>query len=254
MSDFAARLYVEADLGTGGRIRLDAGQQHYLKNVLRLEPGARLVLFNGRHGEWSGRLARFDRHGGEADLEEQRRPQQTEPDLWLVFAPLKRARIDYLVEKATELGASRLVPVHTRHTILSRLNADRLSAHAREAAEQTERLSLPALAPMLPLATVLDGWDAERALLVCDETGAGPSLAEVLADFPAGPAAILTGPEGGFAPDELERLRAAPFVRAASLGPRVLRADTAALAALAVFQAVRGDWGSARPSWRSRAA
>jgi 16S rRNA (uracil1498-N3)-methyltransferase len=235
------RLYVATDLAGGLSVGLAPSQAHYVRSVLRLGPGAVVALFNGRDGEW---LARVDGAGkGWCSLTvfEQRRAQESASDLWLVFAPVKRARLDFLVEKATELGVSALQPVWSRRTVVERVNLDRLSANAIEAAEQTERLTVPALREPVALETLLARWPAERRLLLCDESGAAPPLAEALGGLKL-PAAVLVGPEGGFAETELDALRKLPFVSPVGLGPRVLRADTAALAALAVLQAVIGDW------------
>jgi 16S rRNA (uracil1498-N3)-methyltransferase len=237
MERVEARLYVAGPLA--GTLALEPARAHYLRNVLRLKPGARIAVFNADSGEHAARIASFGKAGVVVAIEEQRRAPAPEPDLWLVFAPIKRARIDWVVEKATELGASRLLPVYTRHTIVTRVNTARLLATAIEAAEQCERLSVPTIAEPEALDAVLAAWDARRALLICDETGGGAPIATVAAGLPLDrPHAVLIGPEGGFAPAELDRLRSLPFVTAAGLGPRVLRADTAALAALAVVQAV----------------
>jgi 16S rRNA (uracil1498-N3)-methyltransferase len=237
-----ARLYISGELAAGVAITLQEAQAHYLKNVLRLEPGAKVALFNGRDGEWAARIDGFAKRTSTLTLLEPRRPQAPDPDLWLLFAPLKRARIDFLVEKATELGAARLCPVVTRRTIAERINLDRLRAHAIEAAEQTERLSVPVLAEPEPLDRVVAGWPAGRRLLLCDESGSAPPIAAVLQESRAEAWAVLVGPEGGFAETELDALRKLSFVSPVGLGPRVLRADTAAVAALAVLQALAGDW------------
>lgn len=246
-----ARLHVAGTLA--GTLALDAARAHYLKNVLRLKPGARIGVFNAAVGEYAARIDSYARHGGTLRVEEQLRAPQAEPDLWLVFAPIKRARIDITVEKATELGVSRIQPVFTRHTVVTRVNEERLAAIATEAAEQSERLSVPQIAAPLPLDRLLDAWDARRALVICDETGTGPPLARVARELALdGPHAVLIGPEGGFAPVELDRLRKLPFVTPAGLGPRVLRADTAALAALAVLQAVAHErFGAPAPRFAS---
>jgi 16S rRNA (uracil1498-N3)-methyltransferase len=243
--DFAARLYVTEPLGPADMaVRLDAAQVHYLKHVLRLGAGDAIALFNGRDGEWRGVIDRLGKQDGTIRAERQTRQQPVEPDIWLCFAPVKRARIDYIAEKATELGISALIPVFTRRTNVTRVNLDRLGANAREAAEQTERLSVPEIREPVSLDRMLERFPKDRILLLCDETGTAPPIADQLNRLAghAGGWAVMIGPEGGFAPDELDALRKLPFVNAVSLGPRVLRADTAALAALAVFQALRGDW------------
>lgn len=244
------RLYVPQDLGTGGAVGLTAEQAHYLKHVLRLDAGARVALFNGRDGEWVARIDGIGRGWASLTVDERRREQPVDPDLWLVFAPIKRARIDFIAQKATELGVSALVPVFTRFTQMTRVNNDRLLANAIEAAEQSARLSVPEVREPARLAQVLDAWPEGRRLILCDETGEGAPIDEALrgpdfADMP--PSALLIGPEGGFAEQELDRLGRLPFVTRVSLGPRVLRADTAALAALACWQALVGDWVGGRP-------
>jgi 16S rRNA (uracil1498-N3)-methyltransferase len=248
----AARLYVEAPLAPGAAIPLSEGQAHYLRSVLRLEPGRRLLLFNGREGEWLADLTQLRKSGAAATAVAQRRPQAPEPDLWLLFAPIKGDRIDYVAEKATELGASRLQPVMTRHTVVGRVNSDRLRARAVEAAEQCERLSVPEVAAPRPLSEVLETWPAGRRLFVCAEAGPVRPIAEALsvsrADGP-GPSGVLVGPEGGFSTAELDLLQELAFVTSVGLGPRLLRADTAAIAALALVQALAGD-GDRRPPAR----
>ena len=236
-----ARLFVTAELSSGATIDLAAEQTHYLKTVLRLKDGAKIGVFNGKDGEFRARIAAFGRHSCTLALGEQSRAQALEPDLWLVFAPIKRARIDFLVEKATELGASGLFPVMTRHTMVERVNLARLKANAIEAAEQSERLSVPEIHAPQPLDALIAGWDALRRLVLCDETGTAPPIAAALAGQNSAAWALLVGPEGGFEQAELDALRKLPFVCPVSLGPRVLRADTAALAGLAVLQAVRGE-------------
>jgi 16S rRNA (uracil1498-N3)-methyltransferase len=244
------RLFVPDDLAGGARVDLAPGQAHYLANVLRLKPGAAVHLFNGRDGEWRAQIDALGRGRCTVALKDQTRPQRGEPDVWLLFAPLKKARTDYLAEKATEIGASLLWPVFTRRTQAERINLDRLRANATEAAEQSERLSVPELRAPAKLADVLAAWPAERRLLFCDESGGGAPIADALsaaagAESSSHSWAVLIGPEGGFARDELDALHKLPFVIAAGLGPRILRADTAALAALVVLQALVGDWKTA---------
>ncbi len=241
------RLFVEAPLEAGGTTELPTEQAHFLRNVLRLAPGAPVALFNGRDGEWLGRVAVLGKSSGSVALERQLQPQSQPADLWLLFAPIKRGRVDFLVEKATELGVSVLQPVWTRRTVVERVNLDRLRAHAVEAAEQTGRLDVPELREPLALDRLIDTWPQDRRLMLCDESGRSPLVTEALAKAAPGPWAILTGPEGGFTETELDGLRKLPFVCGVGLGPRILRADTAALAALAVFQAIRGDWPARSP-------
>jgi 16S rRNA (uracil1498-N3)-methyltransferase len=242
------RLYVEDALAPGGQAALSPGQAHYLRDVLRAPAGAAVALFNGRDGEFLARLAAGRGKGSAAQVERQLRPQASGPDVWLLFAPVKRAPIDSLVAKATELGAARLHPVLTRHTQVARVNVERLRANVIEAAEQCERLDLPEVAEPAPLDAVLKSWPTGRRLLVCDARSGAPPMAEVLAAAraePRAPWAVLIGPEGGLAADELARLQALSAARLAHLGPRLLRADTAALAALTVWQAWLGDWSTA---------
>jgi len=245
------RLYLDEDLGEGRTLGLDHARAHFLRSVLRLSRGAELALFNGRDGEWLARLDGLGKGWASLVVERRLRAQDATPDLWLVFAPIKRARLDFLVEKATELGVARLQPVMTQYTAVSRVNTERLAANAREAAEQCERLSVPEVMAPKRLFDLLADWPAERRLLLCAESGEARPIAEVLSDQTAEapeprPTAVMTGPEGGYAPAELDALRKLPFVTVIGLGPRVLRADTAALAALACWQAALGD-GRQRP-------
>lgn len=245
------RLFVEADLSEGAEIALSESQAHHLRHVMRRADGAPLLLFNGRDGEWSGTLALTGKKAANARAGQRTREQAGEPDLWLCFAPIKRARIDLVAEKATELGASVLQPVLTQHTAVERVNVERLQANAQEAAEQTERLSVPEVRAPIDLVKLLGGWPQGRRVLLCDETGGGLPIAEALMSIdPAArtsPWAILVGPEGGFSADELTHIRRIKDVTSVGLGPRILRADTAALAALAVWQALIGDWQRPTP-------
>ena len=240
------RLYVEGRLASGGVIELQTGQAHYLRAVLRLDQGAVVAGFNAVDGEWLCRITELGRRGVRLTVERQLRPPEPEPELWLLFAPINRARLDWLVEKATELGTSTLFPVCTARTQSARINLERLRMHAVEAAEQSERLSVPELRSPQALDRVLAVWPAERPLIVCDESGAGAPIGDAVRRLTATPAALLVGPEGGFVQTELDALDKLSFVTRIGLGPRVLRAETAALAALAVFQAIAGDWRRTR--------
>jgi 16S rRNA (uracil1498-N3)-methyltransferase len=242
----APRLYVTPRLAPGETVELASGQAHYLRSVLRLGPGAAVAAFNATDGEWLCRMAEIGKRGAQLRIERHMRSPTPEPDLWLLFAPIKRGRIDWLVEKATELGASALLPVWTARTQAERLNLERLRARAIEAAEQSERLSVPKLRSPEALGRVLAAWPAERRLIVCDESGAGEPIGAAAARLPVGPMALLVGPEGGFDQTELDALGKLSFVSRVGLGPRVLRAETAALAALAVYQATAGDWRRTR--------
>lgn len=236
------RLFVQAPLSAGAQVALPKEQAHYLANVMRARVGEAVLAFNGQDGQWLTRLESVGKSSATLNAERQTRPQAPEPDLWLLAAPIKKDCVDLVAEKASELGASALWPVFTRRTIASRVNADRLLAHMVEAAEQCERLTVPRLFDPAPLDKALSGWDHSRTLLFLDESGSGQPLAQVLAELPVGPLAVLVGPEGGFAPEERDMLARMPFARPVSLGPRILRAETAAIAALAVIQAVKGDW------------
>jgi len=232
------RLFVDEALSEGRTLTLDGAQANYLGAVMRLRAGDQVKLFDDRTGEWLAELSDVGKKRVTLSVGQRLRERESVPDLWLLFAPIKRGRIDWLVEKATELGVARLVPVVTRRTIVDRPNLDRLRAHAIEAAEQCERTALPELVEPQKLETILASWPADRALLFADEQGGEP-----LAAFAAAPAAILIGPEGGFTNEERAAIRAIPQARSVSLGPRILRADTAALAAVAIWMGAAGDWG-----------
>jgi len=282
----APRLYLDAPLSAGARPELDRDQAHYLLNVMRLKDGAPVRVFNARDGEWLAQVEAQGRRAAVLTVGERLRGPAAGPDIALYFAPVKKARTDFIVEKATELGARAITPVMTRYTQAERVRPDRLAALAREAAEQTGRLDLPVIGEPVTLEALIAGWDAARRLIFCDEAGGRPMLealleerdGEIAASDAAGPHdhdqeglrashdgyfleadssppppplaaggrggswAVLTGPEGGFAPPERALLHDQPFVLPVSLGPRILRADTAAAAALGLWQAVLGDW------------
>ena len=241
--DFRAqRLFVREDLHAGAEIEAERGPANYLLNVLRLKAGDPVLLFNGRDGEWRAQIARGGRKSCTLAVEQQMRAQTAPPDLYYLFAPLKQARLDYMVQKAVEMGTSRLWPVITRHTQNSRVNLERMQANAIEAAEQCGVLTLPEIDAPAKLADVLAAWPLARRLIVCDEAAPVKSPAETLASLQPGPAALLIGPEGGFSEQERTSFLQQPYVTALSLGPRILRADTAAVAALALVQAFIGDW------------
>jgi len=242
MASKLQRLFVKAPLRAGGEIEPTPDQTHYLLNVLRLKSGERILVFNGEEGEWIAELAAVSRKHPKLNLVEQTRPQVAGPDLHYLFAPLKRARLDYMAQKATEMGASVLRPVITRRTVAERVRVDRLLANAIEAAEQCGILRVPAVAEPAELSKVLDAWDEERLLIFADESASHASPLATLASEAPGPLAVLVGPEGGFDADERASLLQRSFVLPISLGPRVMRADTAAVAALALVNAVLGDW------------
>lgn len=239
------RLFVDHALEAGAHVPLDRSQVNYLVNVLRMKAGDRVLVFNGRDGEWLATLATEGRKTHALDIDEQQRSQPTLPDLDYLFAPLKQARLDYMVGKAVEMGVGRLRPVLTQHGQVSRINLQRMAANVVEAAEQCGVLAIPTIDEPKPLAAILDSWterESNRRIIFCDESHEDPDPVTVLAGLPPSPLAVLIGPEGGFSADERARLRALPFVTALSLGPRILRADTAAVAALALVQATLGDW------------
>jgi 16S rRNA (uracil1498-N3)-methyltransferase len=242
MASKPQRLFVGPRLEPEAEIELPPAQAHYLINVLRCKTGDEVLLFNGKDGEWLGRIAGAKKHKASVTLAEQTRAQGKGPDLHYLFAPLKRARLDYMAQKATEMGASRLRPVLTRHTVAERINRERLEANAIEAAEQCGMLSVPEVDEPMPLAEMLADWDAERLLVFADEAASVASPIAALLGQPPRPLALLIGPEGGFHAEERALLLHQPFVLPISLGPRVMRADTAAVAALAILNAVLGDW------------
>jgi 16S rRNA (uracil1498-N3)-methyltransferase len=248
------RLHVTEDLAAGAALESGKDQAHYLLKVMRVRPGEELLLFNGRDGEWRARMTDADKRRCRLELAEQTRPQACVPDVELVIALVKRARLEFAVEKATELGVRRIRLVMTRRTNADHAKVERLQAIATEAAEQTGRLDVPEVTAPEKLEKMLDGWDGSRRLMFCDEAGddpearwGGPSgrarpALQALPEAGGGPWAVLIGPEGGFAPEERDRLRQLDFVTPVTLGPRILRADTAAVSALTLWQAALGDW------------
>jgi len=236
------RLFVEAALGEDARVAPDDGQAHYLLHVMRAKPGDRISLFNGRDGEWLARVGEVTKRSCTLICEKRIAPQSDTPDIWLCFAPIKKTPADYVVQKATELGVRALQPVFTRRTVVTRVNEERMRANAVEAAEQSGRLSVPEIREAITLEKLLIDWPKERRLFFCDEAGEAPPVAEAFKAARGTACAVLAGPEGGFDPAERAAIRAASFVTPLTLGQRILRADTAALAALSVWQALAGDW------------
>lgn len=250
--DFTTRrLHVADDLREGSAVALDRAAANYLLSVLRLSAGTEMLVFNGRDGEWRARLEPSGRKAASLLVLRQERAQTPVPDLVLLFAPLKHARLDYVAQKAVEMGVGRLQPVITRRTVATRINLERMRANVVEAAEQCGVLAVPEVRADMPLASALQALDPGRLLVFCDEDAPVRDPVSALSDVPApSPCALLLGPEGGFDPAERDLALRHPGVRRLSLGPRILRADTAAVAALAIVQAVLGDWRAdgVRPS------
>lgn len=236
------RLFVTDDLAAGAAFDLAPEQSHYLANVLRMAEGAQLLVFNGRDGEWLARVAARTKKAVRLEAVEATRPQPAPCDLIYCFAPLKVGRLDYLVQKAVEMGAGVLQPVMTQHTQLAKVGIERLRANVTEAAEQCGILAVPDVRDAMKFDRVLAEWDKERRLIFCDESAETNNPLEALQAITEKKLGLLVGPEGGFSEEERRQLRALPFVTAIPLGPRILRADTAAVAALAVIQATVGDW------------
>ena len=235
------RLHLDSALAPGCQIALAREQAHYLTGVLRLSPGDPVSVFNGRDGEWLAHLAEVTKKGASLRCERLVAAVKPPPDIDYCFAPLKHARLDYVVQKATELGARRLRPVITQRTIAERVNMERMRANVVEAAEQCNLVFVPEVMEPVKLPKLLEAWEPGRALIHCDEAAAIANPIEALKGLKA-PAAVLIGPEGGFTEEEKRHLSSLAFVTAISLGPRIMRADTAAVAALAIVQAVIGDW------------
>lgn len=233
-----SRLYVDAELGPACTTEISGGSAHYLLHVMRLKLGDPVLLFNNRSGEWLAIVTAISKRSLTVAVEHQTRGMEAPPDLWLCFAPVKKARLDWIIEKATELGVSRLQPVITERTIVDRVKSDRLQAQIIEACEQCGRTSVPALAEPVKLPLLLDNWPAERALLFADEAG-GTAMSQLPAPPPA---AIIIGPEGGFTDRERTLLLGCPATRRLRLGPRILRAETAVVAAISLWMGTHGDW------------
>lgn len=232
------RLFVETVLAEGASVVLEGAQANYLGNVMRMKAGDQLLLFDGVSGEWLAEVVEAGKRRVMLSIAAQTRPQEAVPDLWLAFAPVKKGRVDWLVEKAVELGVARLQPVITQRTIVDKLNLERMRAHIVEAAEQCGRTALASIDTPVKLDAWLKSRDPARTLYFADETGGEPAATT----FVPGPAVILVGPEGGFTPDEGAAIRTAANARAINLGPRILRAETAALSAVAAWMAAVGDW------------
>jgi 16S rRNA (uracil1498-N3)-methyltransferase len=246
----APRLYVETALGADVAVPIDGNAAHYLISVMRVKDGDAVLLFDGASGEWACRAEQIRKRDLILRCVEQTRPLETVPDFWLCTAPIKKGRIDLIAEKACELGVARLVPVRTDRSVVDKVNPDRLRAHLVEAAEQCGRTALPELADLVPLTHLLADWPADRALFFADETGGAPMAESFAAN--RGAAALLIGPEGGFTVTERELIRAVPAARPISLGPRILRAETAAIAATACWMAANGDWSHADTSCETK--
>ncbi|MBL4788926.1 MAG: 16S rRNA (uracil(1498)-N(3))-methyltransferase [Kordiimonadaceae bacterium] len=240
------RLFVEAPLPGQGLLVLDQEQSHYVANVMRAKAGKTIALFNGRDGEWAADISEIKKRTVIVRITDKTKDQAAEPDLMLAFAPIKKARIDFMAQKATELGVAHLLPMYTRRTNVDRVKTDRLRANAIEAAEQCERLTVPIVSEPIKLEKLLADWQTDRMIMFCDEDLSGETahaaLAKLSADERARPWAILIGPEGGFVPEERAAIRAMDQTIVVSLGPRVLRADTAAMAAISLWQSAIGDW------------
>lgn len=240
------RLFVDTKLPGDGTVDLSQEQAHYLGNVMRAKVGDAVALFNGRDGEWASQISSIQKRAVSLTVSGKIRDQRSEPDLWLAFAPIKKARLDFIAQKATELGVSHLFPVMTRRTIVDRVKTERLHANAVEAAEQCERLTVPSVGAPIKLEKLIADWPPERHLMFCDEDLSGDpahmALATAASKATPGPWGILIGPEGGFDDHERQLIRRLPNTTVCALGPRVLRADTAAMAAISLWQSALGDW------------
>lgn len=244
------RLFTSSHLENAAYVELSKEQAHYLVNVMRRRDGDMVMVFNGRDGEWLAYIHSSSKKHCTLILKEQARLQTASPDIWLCFAPVKNAPITNIIRQATELGVSRLQPVVTQHTVVTRVNTEKFQANAIEAAEQCERLSIPEISESIHLDKLLSGWDAQRKLILCDEAGGGKPMADALAALPKGNKyAILIGPEGGFSESEFAILRNQPYIIPVGMGPRIFRADTAAIVALGSVFSILGDWNE-KPGFR----
>lgn len=244
------RLYINQPLAKGVDVVADEKQAHYLTNVMRLKPGDEICLFNGHDGEWLAKVVSVNKKSVAVSPEKKLKPQIQSPDLWLIAAPLRAGKTEYVMEKATELGISRLLPVSTQFTVAKSVNPNRLTAIAVEASEQCERMDIPVIEPLVPFTKLLGNWDKERKIIYGDESGAGKQPKEIFPHLASGKYAALIGPEGGFSPTELDILKALPFTLGMCMGPRIMRADTAAIAAITLIQSWLGDWDS-KPAFRA---
>jgi 16S rRNA (uracil1498-N3)-methyltransferase len=243
VGDLKTRLYVKQDLNKGSQIILSKEQAHYLRNVLRLREGDNIALFNGRDGEWKTEIINIEKKNVLVCVNICSRPQEITADIWLIFAPIKGLRVDFIAQKATELGVNMLCPVFTEHTSVTRVNVERLLSNAIEAAEQSGRLSVPQIHSPVRLEKLIEDWPKGRFLFCCDETGGGKPILGAFEEN-KGPAGLLIGPEGGFSNRELDQLDKLSNVCRVSLGEKILRSDTAAFAALVCWQAAIGDWNA----------
>lgn len=236
------RIFVRNQLSNGKFIELSKEQAHYLCNVMRQKQGDEIEVFNGIDGEYKAKIAQISKKSCELELLEHTKLQKNSPDIWLCFAPVKNAPINNMIQKATELGAGKLVPVITERTIVSRVNTDRLQANAIEAAEQSRRLDVPEIAEPIKFKQLLESWPDDRKLILCDESGGGKPFLDAVKGIKNEKFAIIIGPEGGFSQTEFEIMRSKPYIISVGMGPRILRADTAALAALTCYMSILGDW------------
>lgn len=246
------RLFTTSSLQESSHVELSKEQAHYLVNVMRRRDGDAVLVFNGKDGEWLANIISSSKKHCILHLLEQTKIQANQPDIWLCFAPVKNAPIANMIQKATELGASKMLPVITKHTVVNKVNIERLVANAIEAAEQSERLTVPEIIEPITLEKLLSGWDEDRKIIFCDEAGGGEPMVKALSKLDKGKKyAVLIGPEGGFSQSEFAILRNKPYIVPVGMGPRILRADTAAIVALASVFSILGDWDE-KPGFRQQ--